>query len=109
VEVHLYPHRQVADLTELREAERDDFAELYPLVLRKLDALFGRPLPYISAWHQAPVHTDRDLAYLHLEVFSVQRAADKLKYLAGSESGMAVWINDSTPEQIAERLREARC
>ena len=47
----------------------------------------------------------RDLAWLHLEVFSVLRSADKLKYLAGSESGMAVWINDVTPEQIADRLK----
>jgi UDPglucose--hexose-1-phosphate uridylyltransferase len=47
------------------------------------------------------------LAYLHMEVFSIKRDADKLKYLAGSESGMAVWINDATPEQIAQMLREA--
>jgi UDPglucose--hexose-1-phosphate uridylyltransferase len=51
------------------------------------------------------VRTGRDLAWLHLEVYSVLRTADKLKYLAGSESGMAVWINDTAPEQVAERLR----
>jgi UDPglucose--hexose-1-phosphate uridylyltransferase len=51
------------------------------------------------------VRADRDVAWLHLEVFSVLRTADKLKYLAGSESGMAVWVNDVTPEQLADRLR----
>ena len=107
VDVHLYPHRQVPDLTELTDVERDDFASMYSDVLKKLDALYDRRLPYIAGWHQAPVTSDRDLAYLHMEVFSVQRAADKLKYLAGSESGMAVWINDATPEQIATMLREA--
>lgn len=107
VDVHLYPHRQVADLTELTDTERDDFASLYSDVLKKLDALFDHRLPYIAGWHQAPVSADRDLAYLHMEVFSVRRAADKLKFLAGSESGMAVWINDATPEQIAKMLREA--
>lgn len=105
VEVHVVPHRQVPDLPALTDAERDDFAAVYLRVLHMMDSLYGRPLPYIAAWHQAPVRTDRDLAWLHLEVFSVLRAADKLKYLAGSESGMAVWINDATPEQIAERLR----
>jgi UDPglucose--hexose-1-phosphate uridylyltransferase len=40
-------------------------------------------------------------------VFSVRRSADKLKYLAGTESGMGVWINDIVPEEAAERLREA--
>jgi UDPglucose--hexose-1-phosphate uridylyltransferase len=105
VEVHMVPHRQVPDLPALTGAERDDFAELYLRVLRMLNALYDRPLPYIAAWHQAPVRADRDLAWLHLEVFSVLRTADQLKYLAGSESGMAVWINDVTPEQVADRLR----
>ncbi|MFD1047711.1 condensation domain-containing protein, partial [Kibdelosporangium lantanae] len=55
-----------------------------------------------------PVVPYRDyLAWLHLEVFSILRTKDKLKYLAGSESGMAVWINDTTPEAVAERLRNA--
>ncbi|GAB3283677.1 galactose-1-phosphate uridylyltransferase [Parasphingorhabdus pacifica] len=105
VEVHVVPHRQVPDMTELDEAERDDFAVTYLELLRRLDGLYDRPLPYIAAWHQAPVNTGRELSWLHLEVFSVLRSADKLKYLAGSESGMGVWINDVTPEQMAERLR----
>jgi len=108
VDVHIYPHRQMTDLTQLTEEERDDFAVLYSATLKRLDALYDRRLPYIAGWHQAPVNRDHDLAYLHLEVLSVQRAADKMKFLAGSESGMAVWINDSTPEQIARMLREAR-
>jgi UDPglucose--hexose-1-phosphate uridylyltransferase len=95
----------VPDLPALTDEERDDFARLYLEVLHRLDALYDRPLPYIAAWHQAPVNVGRDLSWLHLEVFSVLRTADKLKYLAGSESGMGVWINDATPEQIAERLR----
>lgn len=105
VEVHMVPHRQVPDLPALTDAERDGFGELYLRVLHLLDALYDRPLPYIAAWHQAPVRAGRDLAWLHLEVFSVLRTKDKLKYLAGSESGMAVWVNDVTPEQIADRLR----
>lgn len=105
VHIQVVPHRRVADLTELLPHERDEFAELYLRVLRRCDGLYGKPLPYIAAWNQAPVHRDRDVCWLHLELFSVLRSADKLKYLAGSESGMAVWINDVTPEQIAERLR----
>jgi UDPglucose--hexose-1-phosphate uridylyltransferase len=107
VEVHVVPHRQVPDLPALTSEERDDFASLYARVLKHLDSLYDRPLPYIAAWHQAPVREGRDLAWLHLEVFSVLRTKDKLKYLAGSESGMAVWINDATPETVAERLRNA--
>ncbi len=105
VEIHLYPRRQVPDLPALSPPERDDFAALYLEVLGAMDRLYGAPLPYISAWHQAPVRVDRDLSYLHLQVFSVKRAANKLKFLAGSESGMGVFINDVTPEQAAEQLR----
>jgi len=36
----------------------------------------------------------------------VLRAPGKLKYLAGVESGMAAWISDTTPEQIATRLQQ---
>jgi UDPglucose--hexose-1-phosphate uridylyltransferase len=41
------------------------------------------------------------------EIFTIRRAPGKLKYLAGSESGAAVWINDVAPEEAAERLRSA--
>lgn len=105
VEVHLVPHRQVPDIVALTDSERDDFARVYLDVLRRLDRLYDKPLPYIAAWHQAPVRVGRGLSWLHLQLFSIKRTADKLKYLAGSESGMAVWINDVTPEQIAERLQ----
>jgi UDPglucose--hexose-1-phosphate uridylyltransferase len=40
-------------------------------------------------------------------VFTLRRAPGKLKYLAGTESGMGVWINDIAPETAAQRLREA--
>jgi UDPglucose--hexose-1-phosphate uridylyltransferase len=43
----------------------------------------------------------------HLQVLSVRRAADKLKYLAGTGSGIGVWINDIVPDEAAQRLREA--
>jgi len=104
-EVHVAPHRRVPDLPALDEAERDAFGPLYLDVLRRFDALFGVPMPYISAWHQAPVHTGRDESHLHLQLFSIRRAANKLKYLAGSESAMGVFINDIVPEDAADQLR----
>jgi UDPglucose--hexose-1-phosphate uridylyltransferase len=105
VEVHLLPDRQVAELAELSDAERDDFVAVYLDVLRRLDRLYEKPLPYIAAWHQAPVREGRDLAYAHLQVYSMQRTADRWKYLAGSESGMGAFVNDVRPEDLAERLR----
>jgi UDPglucose--hexose-1-phosphate uridylyltransferase len=107
VEVHLQPRRAVPDLPSLDAAARDDFPNVYLDVLRAMDSLYDAPLPYISAWHQAPVRVDRDLVSLHLEVFSIKRAASKLKFLAGSESGMGAFVNDIAPEQIAATLRAA--
>ena len=105
-EVHLVPHERVPDLAALPPADRDLFAPLYLEILRRLDGLFGTPMPYVSAWYQAPVHADRDLAYLHLQLFSVRRAPGKLKFLAGSESAMGVFVNDVVPEEAARMLRE---
>jgi UDPglucose--hexose-1-phosphate uridylyltransferase len=105
-EVHLYPRRRVPGLVALSDAARAEFCELYLDLLRRFDRLFGRPAPYISAWHQAPVHRGGDEFALHLELFTVRRAPGKLKYLAGSESGMGAFANDVVPETAAERLRE---
>ena len=112
VEVHLAPHRLVPDLAALDDDERAELAEVYLELVRRLDrfhAADGAPpirLPYVAGWHQAPVGAGRDLVRLHLQVTSVLRAPGKLKYLAGSESGMGAFINDTTPERIANRLRE---
>ena len=106
-EVHLYPHRRVLDLASLDEDERDELARIYGDVLRGLDRLFERPMPYIAAVHQAPVRTGRELFYLHLQVFSSRRSPEKLKYLAASESAMNVFINDVRPEEAAQMLRDA--
>lgn len=105
MEVHMYPRRKVADLTGLSGAERDSFAVMYLRILRGFDRLYDSRLPYIAGWHQAPSRIDRDLAWLHLEAFSIRRSADKLKFLAGSESAQGAFIGDVAPEEQADRLR----
>jgi UDPglucose--hexose-1-phosphate uridylyltransferase len=107
-EVQLAPNRKVADIPALSDAERDAFGPLYLDVLGRFDALFDKPMPYISAWHQAVVGEGRELGYLHLQLFSIRRAADKLKYLAGSESAMGAFVNDIVPETAAQMLRDIR-
>jgi UDPglucose--hexose-1-phosphate uridylyltransferase len=104
-EVHLYPRDRVPGLTALRSDAKAEFCELYLDLLRRFDRLFDGPAPYISAWHQAPVRGGQDDFALHLELFTVRRAPGKLKYLAGSESGMGAFTNDIAPEAAASRLR----
>src|SRR5215472_516576 len=108
-EVRIFPVERVPDLPALSEPAREAFGPLYLDVLRRFDALFGKPAPYIAAWHQAPVGDEavRGEFAAHIQVLSVRRAPGKLKYLAGTESGMGVWINDVVPEEAAHRLRQA--
>ncbi|MET8983020.1 galactose-1-phosphate uridylyltransferase [Streptomyces sp. NPDC004539] len=123
-EVHLYPRRRVPDLLGLDEGARTEFPKVYLELLRRFDRIFdGRDggeggvdqpvTPYIAAWHQAPFGqleefegVSRDDFALHLELFTIRRTSGKLKFLAGSESGMGAFINDIAPERAAERLRE---
>ncbi|MEU0073129.1 galactose-1-phosphate uridylyltransferase [Streptomyces sp. NPDC006332] len=119
-EVHLYPKRRVPDLLGLDEDARAEFPRVYLELLRRFDRIFDGPggekdsaTPYIAAWHQAPFGAleefegvSRDDFALHLELFTIRRTSGKLKFLAGSESGMNVFINDIRPEAAAQRLRE---
>jgi UDPglucose--hexose-1-phosphate uridylyltransferase len=105
-EVHLYPHRRVPGLPSLTGQERYELCVIYLDLLRAFDRLFDTPAPYISAWHQAPVREGRQEFALHLELFTIRRAPGKLKYLAGSESGMDAFTNDIAPETAASLLRE---
>jgi UDPglucose--hexose-1-phosphate uridylyltransferase len=104
-EVHLYPVRRVPDLASLQPAELAELADFQLDLLGRFGRLFATPAPYISAWHQAPVRTGRQDFALHLELFTLRRADDKLKYLAGVESGMDAFTSDVLPERTADRLR----
>ena len=107
IEVHILPHRQIPDLAVTNAAERDELAVLYPRILRAIDGMYDTPTPYIAGWHQAPVHAHRDDIRLMLQVTSPRRAADRLKFLAGSESAMGAFIGDVPPEATAHALRES--
>lgn len=108
LEIHLVPHRDVPDFPALSGAEREELAAVYLHLLARVDRFYDgvAQTPYIAAWHQAPIGADRDYGRLHLQLFSLMRAPGRMKYLAGSESAMGAWVNDTTPERIADRLRE---
>lgn len=106
IELHLLPHRNVQHFAQLTNDERDELAQVYSRLLKGLDRLYETPTPYISAWHQAPRVVGGENVRLQLQITSPKRAADKLKFLAGSESAMGAWIGDIPPETIANQLRE---
>ncbi|REE94935.1 galactose-1-phosphate uridylyltransferase [Thermomonospora umbrina] len=105
-EVHVYPRRHVPDLEALDERERVELMMLYAEVLDRFDRLFDPRPPYVAHVVQAPVRRSREQAHLSLRVFTSQRAEDKLKFLAASESAAGAFINDVLPEDAARRLRD---
>ena len=107
-EIHIAPLVSVADLAALSQDQADAFPMIALEVLARLDGVFGLPMPYIAAWHQAPVKVGRDLLRLHWQITSIRRAPGRLKYLAGSEAAMGAFIMDMTPEQSAEQLKAVK-
>lgn len=108
VEFMVVPRRAAKDFTELTDQEKDELADLYLDLLGRLNRFFDgvHQLPYISAWHQVPTRGGEDISRMWLHVFSLLRSPGKMKFLAGSESAMAAWISDTTPERIARRFQE---
>jgi len=105
-EVHLYPKAHRTAITELGEEERWSFARALKATLVRYDGLWGFPLPYMMVQHQRPTDGGaHDHCHFHVEFYPLHRAQDKLKYLAGSETGAGAFIVDITAEDMAGRLR----
>jgi len=102
-EVHLAPERHAATLRDLSRSEVHGFAVALKDVLQRFDRLFQKPLAYVMAVHGAP--PGNASFHLHVEFYPPNRTAQKLKYLAGSESGAGAYIVDARAEDTAAELR----
>jgi UDPglucose--hexose-1-phosphate uridylyltransferase len=105
-ELHCYPNERVPDLASLGPPARAELPSVLHDLYGRFAALFEQPAPYIAGWYQAPVRHGRDDFALHLELFTLRRTSDKMKFLAGSESAMEAFSNDVVPEAAVARLRE---
>jgi UDPglucose--hexose-1-phosphate uridylyltransferase len=105
-EVHCYPNDRVPDLAALDGEALSELPGVLLDLFGRFARLFDKPAPYIAGWHQAPVRQGREDFALHLELFTLRRSNDKMKFLASSESGMDAFANDIIPEAAAARLRE---
>ena len=105
-ETHIYAKRHLNAFTDLQKPEQRDLAEILKQVIVAFDGLFNRSFPYIMSIHQRPTDGETyDYYHFHIEFYPPMRSADKLKYLAGSEAGAGMFINDTLPEQKAAELR----
>ncbi|MEB3222496.1 MAG: galactose-1-phosphate uridylyltransferase [Candidatus Sericytochromatia bacterium] len=105
-EVHLYARHHLPSLSAFTPEDDRAFAEVLHAVLKKYDALWEQPMPYIMAMQQAPTDgVERAGSHFRIEFFPPLRTKEKLKYLAGCESGAGSFINDTLPEEKAAELR----
>lgn len=104
-EVHIYAKRHIQSFTDFTSEEYRDLARTLKQLLVAYDNLYGFSLPYMMVIHQAPPKGEYPEYHFHFEFYPLHRTRDKLKYLAGVESGAGVFITDMTPEEQAKRLR----
>lgn len=110
-ETWIVPHRLVASLADMHSEELDELAALYQRQARRYDLLFKRSAPNITLLHNAPCdkHSDEAAKNLtwcfHLAFQPPLRDAEKLKFLAGFESGSNNIVNPVQPETAADVLR----
>jgi UDPglucose--hexose-1-phosphate uridylyltransferase len=105
-EVHIYANKHLSSFNDFSEKEEIDLAAILKTLIMKFNNLFGFTLPYIMAIHQQPTNgTGKEYSHFHIEFYPPYRTKDKLKYLAGSELGVGVFINNSLPEEKAQELR----
>lgn len=109
VEAMVMPNTPARDFRDLNDAQRDDLAALLKKLYTAVDEFFEgvERTPYIAGWNLAPVDPAAcGTVRMHLQLFSLMRSPNRMKFLAGSESAQGVWINDTTPEAIAARFQE---
>jgi UDPglucose--hexose-1-phosphate uridylyltransferase len=105
-ELHISAKRHLQDLTQFSDTEQKDLASILKQVLVAFDKLFSVSFPYMMVLHQQPSDGgDYNFYHFHIEFYPPMRTATKLKFLAGSESGAGMFINDTLAEEKAAELR----
>ncbi|MGB9181886.1 MAG: hypothetical protein WCB68_21835, partial [Pyrinomonadaceae bacterium] len=102
----IFSSRHLQALTDMTRAEQRDLAAMLKMILVAYDKLFNLSFPYMMVLHGRPSDGGSyDHYHFHIEFYPPLRTATKLKYLAGSETGAGMFINDTLAEEKAAELR----
>ncbi len=106
-ETLLVSKRQVQNILEFTDSEKQAFAEVLKKLTIKYDNLFETSFPYSAGMHQAPVNDgEHPEWHWHMHFYPpLLRSATVKKFMVGYEM-LANPQRDITPEQAAKRLRE---
>ncbi len=107
-ETYIVPKKQVPSIAHLSDIELKSLAEIHKNMLIRFDKLYQMSFPNITMLQNAPCDNNPNnyLFHFHIEFYPPLRSHDKLKYLAGFESGGGNIINPVEPEEAARRLRD---
>ncbi len=104
-EIQIYPKRHTPSLPDLTPDERRELAHVIKAIRMKYDNLWGFPIPLMMTVRQQPVRGEHPYFHFHVEFLPIQRSREKIKYLAGAESGAGLFLNDTVAEEKAAELR----
>jgi UDPglucose--hexose-1-phosphate uridylyltransferase len=104
-ETWIVPKRRIGFLHEMTNEEFLDLSLVLKTILLKFDHLWMRPFPYLMTINQAPLKGDYPFAHFFIQITPPYRSKDRLKYLAGTELGAGIFVNDSLPEEKAQELK----
>jgi len=107
-ETWIVPNRKLNSLAEATDAEMRELALCYQRQVKRYDILFARSAPNVTLLHNAPCddHPDNKHWCFHLAFHPPLRDSEKMKYLAGFESGSNNIVNPLMPENAAATLRK---
>lgn len=107
-ETMVLARRHVGSLPELTDPERDSLADIAKRLTVRYDRLFEVAFPYSMGFHQSPTDGQpHPEAHLHAHYYPpLLRSATVRKFMVGYEL-LGNPQRDLTPEDAAERLRQA--
>ncbi len=105
-ELLLAPRTPVPDLPALDDASRDSLGGLLVDIIRRLDALFSAPMPFMMWIHQRPFDNGSwPDARVHIHIAPLLRSAGTARFVAAGELGSGVLFNPVEPAVAAAALR----
>ncbi|MBC7690684.1 MAG: galactose-1-phosphate uridylyltransferase [Methylotenera sp.] len=105
-ETWVAPKRASPSLATLTREERRDFAKALKTIALKYDRMWNKTMPYLMVIRQAPTQgLEYPSVHVHAQFYPALRTPDRLKYLAGTETGAGMFANDSIPEEKAAELK----
>jgi UDPglucose--hexose-1-phosphate uridylyltransferase len=106
-EAMIISRRHTSSLSDLKDTEKNSFADIIKRLTARYDNLFEMSFPYSSGIHQQPVDGDQmHQVHFHMHFYPpLLRSATVKKFMVGYEM-LANPQRDITAEFSAERLRD---